>query len=372
VKLGRNQPCWCGSGMKFKKCHLNRQADEPVNKEEIYKQLNNFYGHKVCSAPDSLKNECTDKIIKAHSVSKSSSLKEISKEGHVLTTFKCLTTSENNLKIEPKKIGINKASTFTGFCSFHDKSLFSPIEDEEFEITKLNCFLVAYRSVARELFVKNRVSSTLNFIKNTDKGKNIHDQKYIQSRHKYLNTNNDLTTSDLKHIKSEFDRCFQSNEFSAIHHLVFTLNEAPKVMASAVVGPTLDFQGNKLQTFSEDPNQIPDYLMINVFSSSGTGYILLSWLETQKNSCVYLCKSLLRTESPADSLTIFIFAMIENIYFSEDWWFNLTETDREMLMNIFSQGVTEPTYNDVLITDKLLNAFNIIDATSLGFNKNNL
>ncbi|MSR83007.1 MAG: hypothetical protein EXS58_08795 [Candidatus Latescibacteria bacterium] len=22
-KLGRNEPCWCGSGKKYKKCHLN-------------------------------------------------------------------------------------------------------------------------------------------------------------------------------------------------------------------------------------------------------------------------------------------------------------------------------------------------------------
>ncbi len=23
-KLGRNEPCWCGSGKKYKKCHLNK------------------------------------------------------------------------------------------------------------------------------------------------------------------------------------------------------------------------------------------------------------------------------------------------------------------------------------------------------------
>lgn len=25
-KVGRNDPCPCGSGMKFKKCHLNKRA----------------------------------------------------------------------------------------------------------------------------------------------------------------------------------------------------------------------------------------------------------------------------------------------------------------------------------------------------------
>ncbi|TMQ32378.1 MAG: hypothetical protein E6K70_18875 [Planctomycetota bacterium] len=31
VGRGRNQPCWCGSGEKFKHCHLGRSEQEPVN-----------------------------------------------------------------------------------------------------------------------------------------------------------------------------------------------------------------------------------------------------------------------------------------------------------------------------------------------------
>ena len=43
MKLGRNEPCWCDSGKKFKKCHLNRDAQKPVNKSDIFKQINSFY-----------------------------------------------------------------------------------------------------------------------------------------------------------------------------------------------------------------------------------------------------------------------------------------------------------------------------------------
>jgi len=28
VELGRNEPCWCGSGKKYKKCHLTRDERE--------------------------------------------------------------------------------------------------------------------------------------------------------------------------------------------------------------------------------------------------------------------------------------------------------------------------------------------------------
>lgn len=359
--------CWCGSGIKYKKCHLNRDTQEPIQKGKIFKQLNSFYDQKFCSAPDSIKHECTKKIIKAHSISKSSSLKAIAKDGHVLTTFGSTVYSENNFKIELKRIGINQASTFTGFCSFHDSSLFSPIENKDFEITELNCFLVAYRAIAREFFVKERVSDIFDLIKNSDKGKSLSEQKGIQSLYRYFNSNNDLTKGDLKYIKEKFDSCLESKEFSSINHIVFTLKSVPKVMTSAVVGPTVDFQGRLIQTFSNNPSQIPDNLIINAFSSNGIGYIVLSWLETHKKSCINLYQSLMKTDSPSDSLTLFIFAMVENIYLSEDWWFHLEENNRKTLINTFSQGITTPTYNDVLITKNIFGAFNIIKTTLLGF-----
>jgi hypothetical protein len=29
-KPGRNEPCWCGSGRKYKKCHLPEDTDKAV------------------------------------------------------------------------------------------------------------------------------------------------------------------------------------------------------------------------------------------------------------------------------------------------------------------------------------------------------
>jgi len=31
IRLGRNDPCWCGSGKKYKKCHL--EADEKIRRK---------------------------------------------------------------------------------------------------------------------------------------------------------------------------------------------------------------------------------------------------------------------------------------------------------------------------------------------------
>lgn len=361
MKIGRNEPCWCGSGIKYKKCHLKREEQSPINQGIIHKQINSFYDKKYCSVPKSIKHECTKKIIKAHSVSKSSSLKDISVDGHVLTTFKALSRDQLKSKILPKRIGINQASTFTGFCSRHDNELFLHIEDKVFEVTPHNCFLVAYRAIARELFVKERSSGTLDLIREMDKGQNLQRQLAIQKDHKHFSKNNDLTTNDLKHIKTIYDTCLETNDFDPINHMVFHLNKTPSVMTSAIVAPSFDFQGNVIQEISDNPNIIPNYLAINVFSSNGFGYVVLSWLKEHEKICSKFCESLLKSKSPSDSLICFIFSAIENIYMSETWWNGLDDNYRNELVDIFAQGVQEPIYNDALITDNSYGAFEILN-----------
>ena len=40
-KIGRNDPCWCGSGKKWKKCHINREPQTAEEREAYNTYLNN-------------------------------------------------------------------------------------------------------------------------------------------------------------------------------------------------------------------------------------------------------------------------------------------------------------------------------------------
>ena len=369
MKLGRNKPCWCGSGKKYKKCHLNRETQKPLSIGIMHKQLNGFYSKKYCSVPDSMKSACSGKIIGAHSISKSASLKEIAHNGHVLTTFKHSTNFKNfkdAFDITPTKVGIQKASTFTGFCAHHDKHLFQPVEDDTFTISDFNCFLIAYRAISRELFVKERSSDRLDLIKELDRGNSLEQQKLIQAIHKERSTYNKLTISDLKYIKSKLDYMLVNSDFSKLNHLVFTLSSPPKVMTSATVAPAFDFQGETIQDLSQqNSNDIPGYIMINSFSCSGLGYICLSWVDGHSHIVDKFYKSLMNTPNIAASLLAFIFASIENNYLSEEWWNSLDDSQKSYLMDLFSQGVRIPLYDCALKDAKDLQAFNIIATQKL-------
>lgn len=84
LALGRNDECWCGSGLKFKRCHLGREFEQPISLGEILVFEQKISKREACYAPKNLLSNCND-IIKSHTVSKSSGLSDIAdNSNHVL------------------------------------------------------------------------------------------------------------------------------------------------------------------------------------------------------------------------------------------------------------------------------------------------
>ena len=141
-KIGRNEPCWCGSGKKFKRCHLERDKQKPSSLWENDKELRKAFSSKVCSTPEDWHIDCSKQISKAHTVPKSGSLRKIARKGLVYAFVPSLENlKKNNGVFVPELIGINKASTFSGFCSYHDGVIFSPVEQKPFVGSPEQCFL---------------------------------------------------------------------------------------------------------------------------------------------------------------------------------------------------------------------------------------
>ncbi len=355
MDLGRNDLCWCGSGIKYKKCHLERHKQDFPNQGDILKRLNNFNSKRYCSVDKNLHSECSNRIVKAHSISKSSSLKSISVDGHVYTMFKDSVRSISNVgDISPRKIGINAASTFTGFCSKHDKELFAPIEDYEFTSTPYNLFLVAYRALCREIFVKKSTkSSRIELIKSLDKGKSFQEQVFIQSFARHLCENNDLTMLDLDRMKKRYDVILKDEKFEDLHHLVLEFEHPMEVMGCAVMGQSVGFDGQWLQEYTEDPDEFPDYLVMNSFSlNDKNGIVVLSWLKEHSVSNLKFINQLICHPSIIDAIISFLFARNENLYLSPKWWDSLNKNKKYCLLEMFAlTDLSIPSHMDDVLTN---------------------
>lgn len=360
---GRNAPCWCESGKKYKHCHLDIGRQPPIAGHTVLQALGSFKKNKKCSVPQSLAHECSGGIINAHTVSKSSSLKAIASNGHVL---KISLPQKINIgpKIQLTETGINSASTFTGFCAAHDKKLFSPIEDQPFEPISLHCFLITYRGISKEIFSKEYASKAFDFMKTLDRGRSLQQQVAIQRAATLLGNNNSLTSNDLKYIKSKLDAMLISGDYTNLHYVVFTLESPPPIMGSAMTGPTFDFDGYEAQKFSSVADVMPDYIAINAFASEGKGYIVLSWLSEHAQTCCKLVKQFIDKNLTADSLAAFMILLIENIYISPDWWQSLDKSTQALIKDMYSQGVETYTEGNSININRSLH-FPAITATSI-------
>src|SRR5690554_1668616 len=126
-KIGRNDPCPCGSGKKYKRCCIDKE-DNPdysdlSNFPQLYKSLRKDARIKQCLYPDS--SLCSEKIIRAHSIQNNKILNRISTDG--LVYMPC--PKPDNPFAVMTEYGRKEATVFTGFCGYHDNNIFQPIED---------------------------------------------------------------------------------------------------------------------------------------------------------------------------------------------------------------------------------------------------
>ncbi|MEY0875203.1 YecA family protein [Providencia manganoxydans] len=350
MKLGRNDKCWCDSGKKYKKCHLDRDKMPEISRGDVHGHTNKIKNVKYCSVPDSLKNGCNKHMIKAHTISKSSSLKSIAINSHVMGTkhhYDAISKNSGILKLE--SIGINSASTFTGFCAVHDRDLFSPIENEIFIPTKKNCFLLSYRPVCREVYAKRNSNETANFLRNFDKGKNYIEQRALQTALSVYQEGIENSIKDLKILKDKMDAILSTDSFDNMDHFVIELNEIPQINASGSILPTFDFDGNRLQTLTE---RTVSTVIFNSIYSGENGYFIFSWLKDDEIIVRKFIESLSNKDDIADRLVAFLFSYCENVFCSPNWWNDLPIDRQEDINARIMEGLPgfKPTDSKTLST----------------------
>lgn len=329
----RNKPCWCGSGKKYKKCHLIREQQAPLTRGDLEAHSKQLKSKKVCSVKNLFNEECSSNIINAHTISKSGSLKEISENGHVMGTKPSLSSLiKNEGKLTLEKVGINKASTFTGFCSVHDKNIFSPLEDEEITLSDKQLFLLAYRGFCRELFCKEQNKDTASLIKQSDRGQDQMLQAMIQGFAGAYDSGVDLAMRDLGHIKKEMDLILVNEDYSRINHCIFEFDSTPKILVSAMITPEMDFQGNDLQRLGLQ-DEVYEYIFFNCISYENKGCFVFSWLASNEKYCDKFVDSLLKlgNEQVSDALVRFCYSFSENTWASPSWWNSLSEEARDSI-----------------------------------------
>lgn len=349
-KFGRNDPCWCGSDLKYKHCHLDREKETPLQPWEVAEKFRAFFSYKYCLHPN-VGNECGKKIIKAHTVQKNGGLNYIAKDGHVYG-FKLTTKMFNQEKLLPERIGINHASTFSGFCNIHDIETFQAVEKIEITFSDEQIFLFAYRSLCREIYYKAGHLDILKYIRSADKGRPLTDQLFVKTYVDMMYKGANAGLRDLNSYKNMFDRKLLHKDFSGFEYCVIELAAPPTVMCTSGFSPEVDFAGNFLQSL-EDPNVVMELVTCSLIGYEEKGAAVFVW----PSNCGYsrrLIESLLalpQADIP-NAIVKLVFEFSENVFFSEDWWIALDADSKDKIAKRIFSGANGVRTRNCLIDDE--------------------
>ncbi len=330
MKIRPNDPCPCGSGKKYKKCHFQRELEHPLSKGEIKGIFSKHSISKKCFYPGNDDSSCRGKIIDSHTVSKKSSLRKIAVESKVYHFKPDINlTFDNDGELVLKEIGINQASTFPGFCQHHDNSMFAPIDDTTFEANEYNSFLLGFRALTKEIYAKERAISLIEKMREFDKGKDFMTQSQINSFLNDFKMGSLFGLRDLNIHKDNYDKAYLENDFSHSNYLDINFTENPNILFSGAIYPEFDFCGNRLQTLGR--GDFLDLLAINAIATSKGGSITFHWMgNSEVNEKLISSFISIEDKIKPSLITQFAFECFENLFISHKWWDNLGDLQKKL------------------------------------------
>ena len=361
ARLGRNDQCWCGSGKKFKRCHLNRETQVRPGKQETLQRFYGVYEKGHCAHPEASPQTCSPKIISAHTIQRNGGLGIIAKNGHVYSILRHRSmfeqsTWETNGKAN--KVGIKAASTFRGFCSKHDNELFAPIEKEPFRGTTEQMALLGYRAVCYELLMKEALLSVDDILKDMDKGQPLPIQQVHQEALSYRDSGAIEAIKELGSLKRRYEKMLLSKNYTKLAHYVVLFTRIPEVMCSGVVQATHDFRGSKIAELG--PRNLPaDWLTFSLIATDDGGAAVFTWpADHDRSHNVMMSLNDLPDADQPHAIVRFTFEFFENTYFSPEWWDSLNKQvqvklkERQLRDIIGPWGENEhPRPDDCLLDD---------------------
>lgn len=256
MKIEENKKHNCNNECKF----INYLHKEKLNK--IMKDIR----IKECLYPNH--KCCSNKIVKAHSIQNSKILKKISDNGKI---YMPIGKDFKPFNGEMTIYGRNEASTFTGFCAYHDKEVFKEIEDNNFNYTIKKKFLYVYRAFALEYYIKRQY---------------IQFEKKIIEKCNFKNFSNleislrglELSEKDLLYDKKKFDKALLKEKYNLFNYIVWEFKESAKFAASGFFSLVKDLNGNRMQNLNNEKHIIK-HIFITIFPEESKTYVIFSWMK---------------------------------------------------------------------------------------------
>ncbi|PTU32404.1 hypothetical protein [Stenotrophobium rhamnosiphilum] len=269
-----------------------------------------------------------DELISAHSIQSKGQLSLIAERGHVYRVGADISLLRRTQGLPQLiKVGVNKASTFAGFCKHHDNELFEPIDNFPFEPVKHQVALYAYRCLCREYFVKE------NALVLADKMKD-HPELSTSQKASLKETwmGHGLGFAPLHQQKVHYDQALLNRDYEKFRFTCFTSSEPCNVQMSGLLYPDYDFSGQLLQDLLERRSALDLITFFTAPMREGWAFVF-AWHVSSNQTCEPFIQSLdskvANGEKLQDALLRFTLSCCENHAIRVSWWDGLDGSSKD-------------------------------------------
>ena len=321
-------------------------GNHKLSKAKYFNMIRNKANYKGCLHSD---HNCSSLTSKAHSVQNNRILSKISENGNVLCIdFSKLPLNKKNRLVE---VGRNKASTFTGFCNYHDSFIFRPIESYDYNVgNKQQEFLFAYRAFALGYYERHssyefrRVMLTEALEKN--------DSVRIESLKQECKTYGEHLKL-IEEYKTSLNVNLDRNRFYKISSDVIVLPKEYHLAATSMFFILYDMEGNVVN----NPESHISPTFFTFFPQHGHTYALFSYFTKDKAKFKFINHQIL-SQSIMDIEVIvsnIIATYIENFFISPKLWNALPSETKERFYQVYNNTLGKKPYRLAYFKD--LNIF---------------
>ena len=288
---------------------------------------------------------CSGTPISSHTISKSLYLLQIAEDNKVLSWETDHWAAEALSVTELASQTTVKASTFPGFCSIHDSSLFKCLDDKPFMATREQLFMFAYRTHCREVHCKK--AQILGFPQPEDVAR-LHGhpepEKAMHSWFAKLNIESMAVgeRDGLIHHQ-RLDNILNSADYHRMCSCVipFSWDAKPFMATAGSFYPDFDVTGKPIQDFG-DAMKVLNTIHVTILPASGQSYAIFSFLDVETNGPQQLIESMIKSSRLGDLIAWLPFCYIENTVVRPSWWNTCSSEMKKAIKEAFHDGI-DPT-----------------------------
>lgn len=224
-----------------------------------------------------------------------------------------------------KPIGKAKASTFFGFCDYHDSFLFAEIENEPFVDNETHCFLHSYRAFAHS---QHRKSEQIRAFSNKSEFLNT-----ITTNREKLLEGTLIGYEEGEITRKRFNEIIDNNSYSELETLTIRYSEFYPIACSSSFTPKYSPKTNTGLNNHTDKTILFEPVFINIIPDLDGTILILSCLPEHEKSLRYIDEfdslNSIKQDKILSSITI---GEIENVFISPHIYNKLTLNEKKILI----------------------------------------